>query len=115
MELWVAMDACSARTFPLLKDYNPGIPSDILDVLQIARLKDMRRLHKIREYLQGRHAACKGSQMTVFNDPGKGCFGERYYSKSDDSRLQTLHQLIETAAEQARTAKEQERQEKTLE
>jgi hypothetical protein len=77
MELWVAMDACSARTFPLLKDYNPGIPSDILDVLQIARLKDMRRLHKIREYLQGRHTACKGSRMTVFNDPGKGCSGER--------------------------------------
>jgi hypothetical protein len=53
--------------------------------------------------------------MTVFNDLGKGCFRERYYSESDDLRLQTLHQLIETAAEQARTAKEQECQEKTLE
>lgn len=116
MELWVAMDACAAQMFSLLKDYNPGIPSDVLDVLQIARLKDMRRLHKIRDYLQGRHAACKGSQMTIFNDPGKGCFGERYYNESDDSsRLRILHQRIEAAAEQARRAKEQEWQEKTLE
>jgi hypothetical protein len=51
MELWVAMDTCAAKMFSLLKDYNPGIPSDILDDLQIARLKDIRRLHKIREYL----------------------------------------------------------------
>jgi hypothetical protein len=116
MELWVAMDAYAAKMFSLLKDYNPGIPSDILDVLQITRLKDFRRLHKIREYLQGRHAACKGSRMTIFNDPEKGCFGERYYNESDDSSsLQTLHQRIQTAAEQARIAKEQEWQEKTLE
>jgi hypothetical protein len=47
--------------------------------------------------------------MTIFNDPEKGCFEDRYYTKSDDSsRLQSLHQRIETAAEQARTAKEQE-------
>jgi hypothetical protein len=51
MELWVAMDTCATKMFSLLKDYNPGIPSDILDDLQIARLKDIRRLHKIREYL----------------------------------------------------------------
>jgi hypothetical protein len=63
-----------------------------------------------------RHAACKGSRMTIFKDPGKGCFGERYYTESNDSsRLQALHQRIETAAEKARTAKEQEWQEKTLE
>jgi hypothetical protein len=51
MELWVAMDACAAKMFSLLKDYNPGFPSDILDDLQIARLKDIHRLHKVREYL----------------------------------------------------------------
>jgi hypothetical protein len=45
------MDACAAKMFSLLKDYNPGIPSDILDDLQIAHLKDIHRLHKIREYL----------------------------------------------------------------
>lgn len=116
MELWVVMDAYATEMFSLLKDYNPGIPSDILDVLLIARLKDMHRLHKIREYLQGRHATCKGSRMTIFNDPGKGCFAERYYNESDDSlRLQTLHQRIETEAEQARATKEQEWQEKTSE
>jgi hypothetical protein len=109
MELWVAMDARATKMFSLLKDYNPGIPSDILDDLQIARLKDVQRVNKIRQYLQGRHAACKGSRMTIFNNPGKGCFGERYYTESEDSsRLQTLHQRIETAAEQARTVKEQE-------
>jgi hypothetical protein len=116
MELWVALDACAGKMFGLLKDYNPGIPFDILDDLQIAHLKDIHRVHKVRKYLQSRHAVCKGSRMTIFSDPGKGCFGERYYNESDDSsRLQALHQHIETAAEQARLAKQKEWQEKTLE
>lgn len=115
MELWVAMDTCASKLFPLLTDYNPGIPSDILDVLQIACLKDMRRLHGIRKYLQSRHAACGGSPMTIFKDPGKGCFGERYYNESGDSRLQSLNCRIKTDAEQARVAKVKEWGEKTLE
>jgi hypothetical protein len=116
MELWVEMDACAVEAYGLLKDYNPGIPSNILNVLQIAHFKIMRRLHKIREYLKGRHAASKGAWMTIFNDPGKGCFGERYYNESaDSSKLQSLHEYIETIAAQARVIKEHELVSKTSE
>lgn len=116
MELWVEMDACAVETYGLLKEYNPGIPSNILNTLQIAHFKDMCRLHKIREYLKRRHTASKGAWMTIFNDPGKGCFGERYYTESaDSSRLQSLHERIETIAEQARIIKEQELVSKTSE
>ena len=115
LELWMGMDACAAKIFPLLMDYNPGIPPDILDVLQLAQLNNMCRLRKIQNYLQGRLAACNASRMTIFNDPRKGCFGERYYNESGDASLQTLHRHIETAAERACVAKEREWREKTLE
>ena len=47
--------------------------------------------------------------MTIFDDPKKGCFAERYYNDSQDSfSLQELHQRVETAAELARRRKELE-------
>jgi hypothetical protein len=30
MEMWMSMDECVIKTFPLLKDYNPGFPPNIL-------------------------------------------------------------------------------------
>ncbi|KAI9782401.1 MAG: hypothetical protein M1816_001899 [Peltula sp. TS41687] len=109
MELWKSMDECATKLFSLLEAYNPGIPPETLDVLQLSRFQDMCRLQKIQEYLQDRLTTCKGSHRTIFDNPTKGCFAERYFNESPDStRLQELHQRIETAAELARTRKEQE-------
>jgi hypothetical protein len=71
MDLWVEMDSSAIKACSLLKDYSPGFPVDILDVLHIARRKDMLRLQKIRKYLQMRHGACNGHN-TIFNDPATG-------------------------------------------
>ncbi|TAQ88566.1 hypothetical protein B7494_g3109 [Chlorociboria aeruginascens] len=71
MELWMSMDICMTSMVGLLKDYNPAFPSDILDVLQVTRLSEMKRLHKIEVYLQERHANSNSSRMSVFNDPQK--------------------------------------------
>lgn len=30
MEMWMLMDMCAIEVFPLLKDYDPGFPTDIL-------------------------------------------------------------------------------------
>ncbi len=116
MEMWRSIDECATRLFPLMKDFNPGFPADILDVLQLSRRKDMKRMQVIRAYLQSRHAACKSSQMTIFKDPTKGCFAERYYNESPDSAtLKALHERIEKGAERKRKEKEKDLQDKRAE
>ena len=109
IELWVSMDRAVTALFELLTEYNPGIPPNILDVLQLVRVTDMSRLEKIQKYLTDRIEKCSFSRNTIFDDPAKGCFAERYFNESpDSSRLEQLHQSIEVAAEIARTRKEQE-------
>ena len=116
MELWMSMDECATKLFGLLKGYNPGFLPEILDVLQLPCFQDMCRLQKIQAYLHNRHMACNGSHMTIFEDPVRGCFAERYFTESEDSqRLQELYQRIETEANLARTIKEQEWQRLSVE
>ena len=116
MELWMLLDKSAAKLFPLLADYNPGFSPDMFDVLQLSRFSEMCRLQNIRAYLYKRNAACQGSHRTIFDDPVKGCFGERFYDESKDSRrFAQLHQRIEADAEHARARKEQEWRKKSLE
>lgn len=109
MELWMSMDKYAVKLFKLLLEYNPGFSPEMLDVLQLPRFKDMCRLQKIQQYLQDRLTACKGSRTTIFADPTKGCFGERYFDESEDSvHLNNLHRQIIAKAEADRQAKENE-------
>ena len=115
MELWVTMDGYAVEAFELLKEYRPGIPADILDVLQLLRSHDMVRLQKVQSYLQERETMCKGSQMSIFVDPEKGCFAERYFDLSTDSvSLQMLYEKVETDAQQAKMRKEKKWRQLTL-
>lgn len=116
MDLWMAMDLNATKAFGILKDYNTGFPASIMDVLQIARRKDMYRLQKIRAYIQKREAACKYPKLTIFSNVQKDCFAERYYDNStDNDALLELHELIEEDAERLRQEKKQELHTKSME
>lgn len=109
MELWMAMDISACALFSLLLDYSPGIPPESLDVLQLLFLEDMSRLKKVQEHLRERYARSTSSFRTVFDDPARGCFAERYFTESPDSaRLQELQQTIEAAARSAWRRKEEQ-------
>ncbi len=109
MELWVSMDQCVTELFSVLLDYSPGFLPGILDVLQLPHFTDMCRLQGIQEYLSSRSEKCKYPWRTIFDDPVKGCFAERYFDESSDSqRLQALYRSIETSAEVLRRRKEEE-------
>ncbi|KAJ9648167.1 hypothetical protein H2199_001945 [Coniosporium tulheliwenetii] len=97
MELWVMMDECAVKSFKLLENHNPGFPPEILDVLQLSQLQDLIRLQKIQNHLQERRKKCEHTRCTIFDDPTKGCFAERFFDESE--KLQRLQQRIETAAE----------------
>jgi hypothetical protein len=100
LELWVTMDRYATELCGLLMDYNPGIPPESLDVLQLPHLKDMRRLQNIQSHLTERYVKSNYSEKSIFTDPTKGCFAERYFDESNDSViLQDLYNAIESAAE----------------
>ncbi len=109
MEMWVEMDLCATGLFGPLAKYSPVFPSNILDVLQLPRCKDLIRVQKVRTYLQERHSACEGSRMTIFSDPESGCFSEVFYDHpSYGPELQELKIEIEEEAEYKREKKEEE-------
>ncbi|KAF7513903.1 hypothetical protein GJ744_006517 [Endocarpon pusillum] len=109
MELWMSMDQAATKLFDLLRDYSPGIPPEILEVLQLSNLTDLHHLQVIEEYLRDRHTKCNFSRRTIFDDPVKGRFSDRYFQESQDSQmLQELQQDIKEWAEAARQRKEKE-------
>ncbi|RAL63868.1 hypothetical protein DID88_003511 [Monilinia fructigena] len=107
MELWMSMDQCASMIFPLLKDFHPCFTSEMLNVLQLPLRKDMCRLQKVQEYLQSR---CNNrANMTIFEDPVRGCFAERYFLESVEApKLQDLLRRIEIDADECRQRKELE-------
>ncbi|ESZ96422.1 hypothetical protein SBOR_3154 [Sclerotinia borealis F-4128] len=107
MELWMSMDKCACIVYPLLKDFHPFFTSEMMDVLQLPLYKDMCRLQKVQEYLQGRCSS--RADMTIFEDAVRGCFAERYFLESAEApRLQALFRRIEIDADQLRQKKEAE-------
>ena len=106
MELWTAMDEIAVELFPLLREYEPAFSTSIFDFLQLSRLVDMHRLHVVRHYLQARYEKAGSSGTSIFIDPIKGCFGERYYNESSESpKFHSLRTEIEDMAEVTRKKK----------
>lgn len=93
MDLWVMLDRCACTVFGLLSSFHPGIAAETLDVLQLPWRKDMQRLQRIQEYLERRVVDSAPSQRTIFDNPGKDSFAERYYQDPDQG--QVLKELLD--------------------
>ncbi|KAF2802818.1 uncharacterized protein BDZ99DRAFT_428253 [Mytilinidion resinicola] len=106
MELWVAMDKCATKTYPLMTEYHPGFPSAMMDVLHLPHLSQLKRLKDVQAYLEVRKLRSGDSHATIFGDPSEECFGVRYYK--DCPMLHRLHDYIEEDAQKAREQKEVE-------
>lgn len=59
LEMWQAIDSISLMLYPLLADYEPGFPRDLLYPLQIAQLSDLQRVQDIENYLANRRTVAK--------------------------------------------------------
>lgn len=115
MELWMKLDQCAITLFPLIKDFETGFPSDILDSLQVSSKRDMDRLQKIRSYLLQRYNGSR-CDLTIFANPTQGCFAERYFDKGPESDLlQEAYQEVEQEAAEAKNRKEHEWQMRSAE
>lgn len=112
-ELWVHIDKCATFVHPLLHEYHPFIEPEILDVLLLSRLHDMRRLQVIQQYLHGRCIRAK-RHISIFADTQADCFASQYFINYDKSenmgKLYELHDRIDAASTRARGSKEKELQ-----
>ncbi|KAL8832894.1 MAG: hypothetical protein Q9170_004696, partial [Blastenia crenularia] len=106
MEIWITIDSVALRKYPLLVDYDPGFPPDLLHPLKIAKLSDMQRLKTIEDYLEQRRRQSTYPLSDVLGNPSKTCFAVRYFDRREE--LQDLYSIILEANESAKAEKERE-------
>lgn len=54
LELWVACDKLVTTSFPMIKEYHPGIVSNAFKKLLLSKLEEMQRLRNVEVYLDNR-------------------------------------------------------------
>jgi hypothetical protein len=104
-KLWVRLDKCMVKICPMLLQYHPVFTPELLDVLHLPTIAEMRRLRDIQAYIHERCEGCK-HQTTIFSEPKEKSFVVKYFSTS--SSMQRLHERIKLASEASRQAKKSE-------
>ncbi|PWY88271.1 hypothetical protein BO70DRAFT_419943 [Aspergillus heteromorphus CBS 117.55] len=104
-DLWVYLDKCATVAYPLLTEYHTGFPPELLDVLLVSRLADLKRLQNVQTYLHKRCTGAVKAKMTIFADPCPGCLADRYLDLPIGNNLAELQERIETASLAAREQK----------
>ena len=113
LEMWQAIDSIAIILYPLLADYEPEYPRDILYPLQIAQLSDMQRVQDVENHLEHRRSFAKPSLPSVFRETSPQSFAVRYFDQSQE--MQKLAETIKDADGKARAKKEDEWAEKSRE
>ncbi|KAI1808649.1 hypothetical protein F4811DRAFT_569460 [Daldinia bambusicola] len=108
LETWMSLDKAACSMFPLLHDFHPAFTSRLIEVLRLPLLSDMTRARKVDLYIQDRISQSK-TRATLFDDPCKGCFAERYFNESPGSgALGNLLAEIQSTSLKMREEKERE-------
>lgn len=113
LEMWQAVDSIALALYPLLAEYGPEFPRDLLYPLQVAELSDLRRVQDIEEYLEHRRSVANPFHPSVFRELSPTSFAVRYFSQSQE--MQRLAATIEAADERAKARKEEEWIQKSIE
>ncbi|KDQ19218.1 hypothetical protein BOTBODRAFT_184299 [Botryobasidium botryosum FD-172 SS1] len=101
-ELWVALDQIAVYQCPLLRDYLPELPLNLLATLVLSKRSQIDRVSKIETYVRERER--RASYGSVFDDDANPTsFAVRYYNTS--SELHTLEARIRRDEAEARRAK----------
>ena len=101
MELWTSLDSMALQLFPLLLEYETGIPMGILHVLQLSQLSDLRRLQAVEDHLRRRHTSANHALPSIFGDPSESCFAVRYFAQCE-----TMNELFHDITSDGNTTRE---------
>ncbi|KKP04319.1 hypothetical protein THAR02_03596 [Trichoderma harzianum] len=111
LELWMACDKSVCDQIPLLKEYSPEIPAELLQSLLLHSSNHFERLVVLETYIRGRCVGTLSGHSSIFSSFGhKNSFSVRYYAQSIVH--QTLRNDIERVATEERERKRQEYHEK---
>ena len=109
MEIWVTLDRIACMMFPLLLDFHPIFRPELVEILRISSLSDVARVREVQRYLTTRENMCRDKHATILDDPGTGCFAERYFDESPEAdTLNEVLEEIQEAANEERESKERE-------
>ncbi|KAL7275320.1 hypothetical protein RUND412_001745 [Rhizina undulata] len=107
LQLWVALDKVALEKYPLMREYSPAIPRDLLEPLLLPKFRQMERLHQVEEYLRNRHASASLGNPSIFsNVVNCNTFAVRHFSTS--LKHKELKKRIEDDAKQERERKKNE-------
>ncbi|KAI1371939.1 hypothetical protein F4677DRAFT_449941 [Hypoxylon crocopeplum] len=109
MEAWKSLDEAACAMFPLLYEFNPIFTPRLMEALRLPLVSDITRARMVQGYIQTRVKRSGEKWATVFDNPCKGCFAERYFNESPGSSVLTaLFEEIQSASAQLREEKEEE-------
>ncbi|KAI1087952.1 hypothetical protein F5B19DRAFT_33837 [Rostrohypoxylon terebratum] len=107
MELWVASDKSAVQMCALLGKYDPGVPMELLENLNLPLKEQMRRLKAVEKYLISRKSQTPYSYDDIFgNVRSSRTFAVMYFDQSTEH--QQLRARIEKDATSAREKKREE-------
>jgi hypothetical protein len=103
-ELWVAIDKSALHAIPMLREYDPEVPAQVWQVLLVASMEDMARLHRVETYFRKRQELSLKDRPSVFRSYGERLsFPVQYFEQS--AKLKHLKSQIENQAEAQKRAK----------
>ncbi|KAI3322851.1 hypothetical protein HD806DRAFT_544884 [Xylariaceae sp. AK1471] len=103
-ELWVACDAAAVNLCPLLSQYDPGVPWDVLQNLLLPFASQMQRLRRVEQHLVDRSSSTQFPPTSLYYDlESPGCFPVGYFDLSTELQ-ETYWAIIKDAG-----AKKQEK------
>ncbi|KAI1659373.1 hypothetical protein F4813DRAFT_331455 [Daldinia decipiens] len=108
LETWMSLDEAACSMFPLLNHFHPAFTSRLIEILRFPLLSDISRAREVESYIQDRISKSK-TRATLFDDPCKGCFAERYFDESPGSdALTNILSEIQSDSMKRREEKEEE-------
>ena len=108
-ELWVALDKLVVADIPLLADYSPEIPPQMLESLLLRKGKSIQRLASIVDYLRKRHRRALYEHSIFTSKWSNKSFAVRYFKDSRDHQALKLRIENDATAQRARKVEEMHR------
>ncbi|KAK4130358.1 hypothetical protein BT67DRAFT_490504 [Trichocladium antarcticum] len=109
MDLWVSVDRLAGQAIPLLLEYDPCFPPDLLHPLVLPTRTQLSRLQAVELYLLERKQSTPGLYPPAFANFGKrDSFAVRFFDSSGEHR--NLLEAIQAEAGRTERAKIQEHQ-----
>lgn len=106
-EIWIACDKSAIQIHPLLANYDPCIPTDVVESFVLPHRSQMERLPRVEEYMHQRLQSVRFPESSILEDFGtRSCFSVRYFDQSREH--QHLRYRIEEHASSQRKKKELE-------